>query len=197
MEKTRLNRRSWLVLACGLSTGCVSLRSPTWLTKSELTTDNPILVRAQSPKDCWEKTVDLIHDYFDIARENQLDGIIETRPKVGASMWEPWHHDSVGMRNRMESTFQSIRRRAFVNITPAEEGYLIGVEVFKESEDVKGRTDNSPGQATFQENRTLQRDLRLVVGQSSPDGWITLGRDSQLEQRMLRELQTQFSEPTK
>lgn len=194
MAKNSLNRRSWLILACGLTTGCVSLRRPTWLTKSEFATENPILVRAQSPKECWSKTVDLIHDYFEIARENQLDGIIETRPKVGASMWEPWHHDSVGVRNRMESTFQSIRRRAFVNITPNEQGYLIGVEVFKESEDVKGRTDNSPGPATFQENRTLQRDLRMVVGQSSPDGWITLGRDSQLEQRMLRELQVQFTE---
>lgn len=193
-----MNRREWLILACGAAmSGCVSLRRPTWLTKSEFVTENPVLVRAQSPKDCWEKTVDLIHDYFDIARENQLDGIIETRPKVGASLLEPWHQDSVGMKSRLESTFQSIRRRAFVNITPADDGFLIGVEVFKESEDVKGRTDNSPGQATFQENRTLQRDLRLVVGQSSPDGWITLGRDTQLEQRMLHELQVQFAAPKK
>ena len=156
---------------------------------------NPILVRAQNDDACWEKTVDLLHDYFEIQKENRLDGVIETRPKVGASLLEPWHRDSAGLRNRLESTLQSIRRRAFVSVTSTSDGYLVGVEVFKEIEDVHHSGGNAAGSATFQENRPLHRDLRTLVGASTPEGWVSLGRDTTLEQRILLDLQQTFSAP--
>ncbi len=155
---------------------------------------NPILVRANNDEDCWERTVDLLHDYFEIERENRLDGMIETRPKVGAGLLEPWHKDSPGLRNRLESTLQSIRRRAFISVTSTPDGYLVGVEVFKEMEDVvHNGYGNTAGNATFQENRPLQRDLRTTVGESTPYGWISLGRDTKLEERILVDLQQEFS----
>lgn len=157
---------------------------------------NPVLIRAQNDNDCWERTVDLLHDYFEIARENRLDGVIETRPKVGASLFEPWHKDSAGLKNRLESTLQSIRRKAFISVTATPEGggYLVGVEVYKEVEDVPTGGGNSAGSATFQENRPLQRDLRTIVGESAADGWIGLGRDTRLEQKILADLQREFGE---
>jgi len=177
-----------LLSGCALTRRTASREAPSESAGPE----NPILVRANNDDECWEKTVDLLHDYFEIARENRLDGVIETRPKVGASLLEPWHKDSRGLRNRLESTFQSIRRRGFISITSTPEGYLVGVEVFKETEDVVIRDGNSAGNATFQENRPLQRDLRTVVGESAPEGWISLGRDARLEQRILADLKAQF-----
>ena len=155
---------------------------------------NPFFVAANNHEGVWERAVDVIHDYqFQIARENKLDGIIETQYKTGSGLLEPWHRDSVGLDNRLESSLQSLRRRAFVSITPAQGGYLVGVEVFKELEDMVGLAANSAGGATFQESAPLQRDLNLVVGQSAPSGWIPQGRDPRLEQDMIRRLQLAFS----
>ena len=98
---------------------------------------NPVFVRANNHEVAWERTVDVVHEYlFEIERENKLGGVLETRYKTGSNVLEPWHRDSVGYANRMESTLQSIRRKAYVSITPVQGGYLVGVEAHKELEDV-------------------------------------------------------------
>lgn len=167
--------------------GCATIRP------GAAPTANPIIIRANDGQFVWERTVDVVHEYlFEIERENRLDGVIETKYKTGASMFEPWHPDSVGKENRLESTLQSIRRKAFISITPVDGGFLVGVEAIKELEDVS-RAANSPGAATFLDNNPLQRDLNVVVGQATPSGWIPRGRDPQLEQAMLRSITTAFS----
>jgi hypothetical protein len=187
MRKAILLLITSAVLAGG--SGCAALRKREPVGAVSVVS-NPFFVPANNEEAVWERTVDVVHNYFDIARENRLEGVIESHPKAGASALEPWHRDSVGIENRLESTLQTIRRRAFVKITPTEGGYLVGAEVFKEREDVRGRTENSPGGATFQEARPLQRNLNLVLGQTAASGWISLGRDDALENRLLRELHT-------
>lgn len=174
-----------LVWLCATGSGCALWRPGV--------PNNPFFVSADNQEAVWERTVTVVHHYFDIARENKLDGVIETRPKVGASLLEPWHHDSVGLGNRLESSLQSIRRRGFVNITPTNGGYLVGLEVFKELEDQPGITPQTPGGGTFQQNLPLRRDLNLISGQAPPAGWIVLGRDERLEREMLVKLQREFS----
>ena len=154
---------------------------------------NPILVRSNNPDQVWEKAVEVLHAYqLPIERENRLDGLIETDYKVGSGILEPWHYDSVTVGDRLESSFQSIRRRATVSVQPAQGGYLVGVEVLKEIEDPSGLIVNSAGTATFPESKTFDRNLDLVVGPSTPEGWVLLGRDANLEQDILRSVhQTQ------
>lgn len=153
---------------------------------------NPVFVRANNPDEAWERAVDVVHDYlFEIERENKLGGRLETRYKTGASVLEPWHRDSVGADNRLESSLQSIRRKAFVSVTPFEGGYLIGVEAHKELEDV-AKAANLQGAATFLDDNILARDLNAVVGQATPSGWISKGRDEALEQSMLRSFSQAF-----
>lgn len=156
-------------------------------------TVNPVFIAHQDQEFVWERIVDVVHDYFEIARENRLDGIIETKPLVASGVLEPWNHDSVGLDNRLEASLQSIRRRGFINVTPAQGGYLVSVEIFKEQEDVTTTPDKSAGNSTFQENRPLQRDLSLVVGDSAPEGWIALGHDQALEARMLQQIQKRLA----
>jgi hypothetical protein len=183
-ERYGLSRRLvWLLLLLAWSPGCIGLRGRA--ASAVAPSNAPVFVANQNQEVVWEQIVDVVHDYFDIARENRLDGIIETKPRVGSSLLEPWHGDSVGLQNRLESTLQSIRRRGFVNVTPAEGGFLVSVEILKEQEDVKVTPDKSAGGSTFQENRPLQRDLTLVVGDEAPKGWIALGRDVDLEIRIL------------
>jgi len=172
---------------CVLSLGCASRRTAL--------VSNPIFVSANNEEAVWERTVDVLHSYqFRIARENKLNGIIETDYKVGSGLLEPWHRDSRGFVNRLESSLQSIRRRVFISITPAPSagGMLIGVEAFKELENIVVLTTNTAGAATFQDNKPLQRDLNLVVGEATPYGWIPMGRDVVLENDIVRSLQANF-----
>ena len=155
---------------------------------------NPVFVRANNPDDAWERTVDVVHDYlFEIERENKLGGRLETRYKTGASVLEPWHRDTVGSQNRLESTLQSIRRKAYVSVTPIDGGFLVGVEAHKELEDV-AKAANLQGAATFLDDNILARDLNAVVGQATPSGWISKGRDEALEQSMLQSINQAFNQ---
>jgi hypothetical protein len=176
-----------LAAAFGLGSGCAG---PPRTGATAARVGNPLFVAGNNDEAVWERIVDVIHDYrFEIARENKLDGIIETRYKVGSGVLEPWHADSVGAENRWESSLQSIRRRVFVTITPVEGGFLVGTEAFKELEDVQGPVANSVGGATFLIDQPLQRDLNLVTGQSRPSGWIPVGRDVALERALVADLQ--------
>ena len=157
---------------------------------------NPILVTTNNEELLWERAVDVLHDYhFEIARENRLGKVIETEPMVGSGVLEPWHPDAPDLPSRIEGTLQSIRRIAQISMQPDsnQRGYLISVAVYKEIEDLPGIAANSPGAATFAESEPLQRDLDPVVGESTPSGWISLGRDLALEQSILRKLHLVYS----
>ena len=170
--------------------GCAPMRPGPQVAQGP--SSSTIYVPGTNDEALWERTVDVVHGYFDIARENKLDGVIETQPKTGATIFEPWHRDSVTGYDRLESTLQSIRRRAVVTIRKDTAGYVVNIQVFKELEDVPGLAANSPGAATFQTSNPLQRDLNVVVGQTAPSGWIVVGRDEALERDMLASLQREF-----
>ena len=80
----------------------------------------------------WDQISDVVSDYFRISREQRArrggdgwtEGLIETVPQDGATLFEPHRRDSVGRFNLLESTFQSIRRRACVRVVPDANGYL-------------------------------------------------------------------------
>ena len=185
----KFTRISLFFLVLPAVTGCATTHF-----SQPVAVSNPMFIPSNNQELVWESVVDMLHDFqFPVARESRLDGIIQTEYKVGSGVLEPWHHDSVGHDNVWESTFQSIRRRAFISITPTEGGYLVGIEAFKEKEDLLGLTANSAGGATFQESAPLKRDLNLVVGQSTPSGWIPRGRDPALENEMLSQLRYAFS----
>ena len=158
---------------------------------------NPLYVRANNEEIVFERAVDVLHRYhFEVARENRLAHQIETRPRVGSGVLEPWHSDSVGVDNRLESTLQSVRRRVFVNIVPdqANGGYLVAVEAHKELEDLHGIAGNSTGAATFAALTPLDRDLKPVVGQIGTSEWVPAGRDGSLEQSLLQSLSSAYSQ---
>lgn len=181
--------RSVLLLGLALFSGCTLFPH-----RVDPLQQEPLYIQAQDREAVWERVVNVLHSYkFQIARENKLDGVIETEYKPGASVVEFWHPETVGLRNRMESTLQSIRRRVFVTVSPAEGGFLVTLEAFKELEDLVGLAANSAGGATFQESTPLQRDLELVVGQTTPSGWIPQGRDFALEYALLTSMHEEFS----
>lgn len=159
--------------------------------------DNPTLLRVSDHERAWETLVDVVDDYFKIKQEEPVrlvgsvltEGRLETFPAVGSTFFEPWRRDSVGPYEKLESTLQSIRRRATVRVVPAQDGYWVDLAVFKELEEVSRPAHAAAGAATFRNDTSLRRVADPVGGQEIHRGWIDLGRDLALEQQMIAELQ--------
>ena len=153
---------------------------------------NPIVLPSSDFEYVWQQTVEVIDEYFDIASENRIDGRIETYPQVAATLMEPWRHDSVDSRERLEATLQSIRRKAYIHLTPAQGGYAIQVEVHKELEDLPHPAYASTGDATFRTEVSVHREQQVVGPLPVSRGWIHAGRDWKLESRILDDLSCRF-----
>ena len=182
---------------------------------------NPTLVPVSDSEFAWNQIVDVVDDYFKIEREVRprqagdivTEGRIDTFPRTGSTLLEPWNTDSVNGYERLESTLQSIRRRAYIAVRPASGGYLIDVAVMKELEDLEQPERATAGAATFrydnsvnQTSQTSPRDQggdgrdaignlpRAVGNQTATAGWIPLGRDTALEQVMIAQFQGRFGQ---
>ncbi len=167
-----------------LNSGCISMP------RNEIAGTNVVQIAADQRDPVWERAVSVLNrNHFLVARESKLEGLIETDYRAGANLLEPWHPDSIGYANRLESTLQSIRRRVIVAMQSTAPGQMaVSVRVDKEIEDLPGLAASYEGGATFSENQPLSRDLTQVVGQSGPSRWIPLGRDALLERKLLREI---------
>jgi hypothetical protein len=163
---------------------------------------NPIAVPVVDDELAWDQIVDVVSDYFTVAREDRArrggevwsEGRIETAYQTGATWLEPHRGDSVGSFNRWESTFQTIRRRAIVRVMPDAAGYLVEVVVEKELEDLPSPEKATAGAAIFRNDGSLpSRRLEEVSRMRSSPRWLQLGRDPALEQRMLAEIHARLS----
>jgi hypothetical protein len=155
----------------------------------------------------WKQLVDVTDDYFKVASEQRVvfangvptEGRIDTFPQTGATLLEPWRADSVGFRARLESTLQSIRRIGTLRLAPDPAGWRIEVVVNKELEYLARPMNATTGGASFRNDDSLYRygtplptlgqqvgdQPRPVAAPTPTLGWIPLGRDPLLEQRML------------
>jgi hypothetical protein len=165
----------------------------------ELATPNPALIPTRDRELLWDQLVDVVDDYFGIEREERVrlvgnvltEGRIDTRWELAPTILEPWREGSVGRYNRLEATFQTIRKRAAIRVIPSERGYLVDVTVLKEREALPRPVHPSAGEATFRNDNSLRdgdnRQLLELV--PPPQAWTPLGRDIALEQKILLELQ--------
>lgn len=165
-----------------LNFGCVVSRG--------VAVSNPQAFQLAERDRIWERTVAVLnHNHFSVGRESKLEGVIESDPRGGSSLFEPWHPDSVGFQNRLESTLQSVRRRVTVTFqSGSSDLVLVSVKVDKEIEDLPGLAATHEGGATLSESRILDRDLSQLIGQTSPSRWISVGRDHLLENKLLGEI---------
>jgi hypothetical protein len=158
----------------------------------------------------WARLVDVVDDYFKVAAEQRVvfsngvpaEGRIDTFPQTGATLLEPWRGDSVGFRERLEATLQSIRRIGTVRLIPDPAGWRIETVVLKELEYLPRPMQATAGGASFRNDDSLYRygtplptlgqqvgDQPRPVAAPTPNvGWIPLGRDPLLEQRMLAKM---------
>jgi len=162
--------------------------------------DNPLFVPSVDRDVVWEQMVDVVDDYFQIEREQRVqrigdvlvEGRLETAPRYGATLLEPWRRDSVGRAEQWESTLQTIRRRAHVAVRPADGGFLVEVAVLKELEDLERPEFSTAGGAAPRHDTSIRRVGSLVVNPPQTLGWIPRGRDGALEAQLLAQLAGRF-----
>jgi len=170
-------------------------------------TKNAAVIPPLDAEVVWQQMVDVADDYFKVQGEQRVvfsngvpaEGRIDTYPQTGATLLEPWRGDSVGFRERLESTLQSIRRRATLRLIPDPAGWRIETVVMKELENMPRPMRATTGGASFRNDDSLYRygtplptlgqqvgDQPRPVASPTPNlGWIRLGRDARLEQKML------------
>ena len=183
-----------LVILAGLASGgCAVLRRGGFASEPPPPLENPLFVPPLDREALWCQTVDAIDDYFRIEREDRVrliggiltEGRIDTFPTIGSTVFEPWRTDSTRGYEKIHATLQSIRRRATVRVIPAEGGYLLDVVVQKELEDLDKPEHATAGGATLRHDGTLVRQEGAAGRYSVTLGWIPIGRDVALEQRIL------------
>jgi len=150
--------------------------------------DNPVYL-ALGPQDygaVFEKVLDVVDDYWEIAYSNRYDGRIETIPRVAPGLLQVWRPGSPDFYQRLLASLQSIRHRAIVLIKPAEDGgFFIDVKVYKELEDLPQPTQSLAGPATFQNASTVERQFEVIDAGVFESRWIPIGRDVKIEEVIL------------
>jgi hypothetical protein len=186
-----------VMLAMSIASGCGSLLYRFNSQPPQHYVPNPLPLPPAEDLFVWLQVVDVVDDYFRIMSEQPvqnrgdmiLEGRLETSYLIGASTAEPWRKDSTNGFERLQSTLQSIRRRAFVFVRPLGAGYEVEVVVQKELEETDRSLDASEGAVTTTRDNTVARRRRETTQEGPMTvGWIPLGRDESLEQLILQDI---------
>jgi hypothetical protein len=153
--------------------------------------ENPVYIPLGPPAygQVFEKAIDVVSNYFEIAEYNRYDGRIETFPRIAPGLEQPWKPGSPDFDQRLRATMQTHRHRAVVLIQPADHGgFFIQVTVFKELEDLARPIRSTGGAAMFQSGPTVERQFEVIDPTRFDSNWIPIGRDTKLEQVILEQL---------
>lgn len=154
---------------------------------------NPLAVPMIDRWAMMDLVSDEVDNYFRIDREDRIrlhDGImsegwIETHPEIGSTLFEPWRRDSTPGFEKLHATLQTVRRTAKVRVVPVNNQYQIDVQVFKDVEDMPQPLGASVGGKLVRHDSSLDIDREELSIESQTDGWIPIGRDFYLEQKIL------------
>jgi hypothetical protein len=155
--------------------------------------NNPVLIPMLDRTRVMDEISDELDDYFKISREEHIrvvdnlmtEGWIETYPRIGSTILEPWHHDSTRGFEKLHASLQTVRRSAKVRIIPTGDSYSIDVKVFKELEDNQNPLRSAVRGKYIRHDNSLDVDQPNSWSLLESGGWISMGRDISLEQKIL------------
>ncbi len=162
---------------------------------------NPLSVPMMDRWYVMDQISDEIDDHFRIYREERIrvvdsvmsEGWIETHPKIGGTLLEPWKTDSTPGFEKLHASLQTVRRFAKVRVLPTGNSYLVDVKVFKELEDLEQPIGSVVTTAPLRHDSTLDIDRELDAETNRKSGWIPMGRDFSLEQLILANIQQRLT----
>ena len=131
---------------------------------------------------------------FEIEKLDSDAGHIRTRPLAGAQTLEFWRTDNVGAFNRAEADLHSIRRTVELEVSQQAGVLCINCKastqrLSESSEQTAGR-----GYKAIGGQRTTRKPGRESKGNMT---WIDLGRDGQLETKILKLIEKRLAKAEK
>lgn len=137
----------------------------------------------------YEKVLDVLTEYFEIAYANRYDGRLETHPRIAPGLEQPWKPGSPNFRERLLATLQTMRHRAFVLIQLADDGgFFVQVVVYRELEDLAKPLRAAAGGTGFRGDTTVERQYEVIDPAVYDSNWIPQGRDHYLEKAILEKI---------
>lgn len=156
--------------------------------------ENPVLISPGQPSptayaEVFEKVLNVVEDYFEIAYANRYDGRIICTPKSAPGLEQPFKPGSPDSRERLYATLQTLRYRCVVQIRAAEQsGYLVQVTVYRELKD-DPRPSTAPSVPILRDTQTVDRQFQVVdPAVTFEDTWIPKGRESAIEDAILQKI---------
>ena len=159
--------------------------------ESNLILENPVYVPLgpDSYAMVFEKVLDVLGEYFEIAYANRYDGRLETYPRVAPGIVQIWKPGSPSVYERVLATLQTIRHRAFVLIQLADDGgFFVQVVVYRELEDLPRPMRSTAGAAAFRSDTTVERQFEVIDPAVFEAHWIPQGRDHYLENAIIQKI---------
>jgi hypothetical protein len=194
-----MRRIEWAIgIVCVLFAGCASTPladNPLPIRPGPDNRENPVLVAPgqTSPavySQVFDRVYDVVREYFGVSYSNVYDGKIVGSPTIAPGIEQIWKPGSPSAGERLYATFQLVRYRCFVQIKPAEQGgYMVIVTVLRElKDDPQPQGVLSP--AYFRDATTVDRVFNIVDPVvPTDDRWIPKGRETAIEQAILRRVQ--------
>jgi hypothetical protein len=187
-----------ILVAGGCRRYCLDPNKPNLGGKPEVT--NPLIVPLVDRWYVMDQISDELDDYFRIYREERIriidsvmtEGWIETHPRIGSTLLEPWHKDSTPGFEKAHATLQTVRRFAKVRVIPTGTNYAVDVKVFKELEDLEQPIGSAVSGQIIRHDNALDVDRLNPWIATRREGWIPMGRDISLEQLILRNIQNRL-----
>jgi hypothetical protein len=148
-------------------------------------------------RELFERVLDAVDDYFPIAYANRYEGRILGRPTLAPGYEQLWRPGSPDKYDRLLATLQAYRYRCEVRIREADpSGYFVDVVVRKELKDYAAPSGQFTSVPVYGDVWTVDRDHFFIVDPdvtaplSEPgERWIPKGRETAIEQAILRKLQ--------
>jgi hypothetical protein len=193
-----------LALIIGLVCGCRlwPQKRPASADVGQQPISNPLPVPMYDRSLVMDEISDELDNYFRIQKEERIrivdgvmtEGWIETHPTIGGSLAEPWRRDSSPGFEKLHATLQTVRRFAKVRVIPGAGNYLVDVKVYKELEDLPSPLHSTMQSRPYRHDNTLDIDQMQLPDVQPNLGWIPLGRDLALEERILQNVQARFAQ---
>lgn len=181
----------WLVLPWGmLALGCQAPVAPEGPTVSRVT--------AQSPGDV-DELYDSVNDvlrgyYFELDRQDRVEGIITTHPETSAAAGELWRPQAVDPYYWVEDNTHTTQRQATVKINPADvDGeYTLDVQIDRYRYRLEERqiTNSAAALRLYGGGAPTYQGDNAAAWETAY--WIPLGRDESMEKQMLALILKQY-----
>jgi hypothetical protein len=190
---------AWIGMLSSGAAGCVTLSDleiPILVQRdTSVIVSNPVWVPSlgidgEAYARVFERTLDILGDYFEISYSNRYDGTIETFATISPGFERFFKPGSPDCYQRLEATLQTIQHRAQVSIQPAEDGgFFINVIVYKELLDTPYPVRVLAGAAAFRPTTDVERQFEVIDPTVfEPGSWVPHGRDTALELLILQRL---------